>query len=60
MKYVMFRQFTAKEAEEAKAWARANYVPLEPISGVWHPIVQRECTLMNEEDHLDPNPRHEA
>lgn len=28
-------------------WANENYKPGDPISGVWHPIVQAECVMMN-------------
>jgi hypothetical protein len=28
-------------------WAREMYTPFEPINGVWHPVVQAECVIMN-------------
>lgn len=35
------------EEQEFRQWARDNYVPLEPISGVWHPVIQDECAKIN-------------
>lgn len=43
-----FRQLDATEEQEFRAWARANYKPLSPINGVWHPSIQDECRKMNE------------
>jgi hypothetical protein len=43
---------TAEQQQTFKDWARSNYQPFSPISGAWHPIVQRECTIMNEEAKL--------
>ncbi len=45
----MFKTLSESEVIEYKAWARENYKALEPISGLWHPIVQSECTLINDE-----------
>jgi hypothetical protein len=45
----MFRQLTKKEEAAYRAWARANYTRLEPINGVWHPVIQNECSEMNTE-----------
>ncbi len=38
-----------EEYESFKKWARENYAPYGEISGVWHPVVQLECALMNME-----------
>ena len=47
----LFRtDLTPKEEEDMRRWARENYEPLSPIKRVWHPIVQRECVRMNEEE----------
>lgn len=45
----MFRELSEQEIIEYKAWARKNYVPFNPIKGIWHPVVQAECAKMNEE-----------
>jgi hypothetical protein len=45
----MFRDLSFNEACEFRQWARDNYKTGEPISGIWHPIVQDECTKMNKE-----------
>ena len=37
------------EEQEFRQWARENYTPFEMITGLWHPIVQDECRIMNEE-----------
>ena len=44
----LFRNLTPKEQQEFRTWARENYKPLDEIKGIWHPVVQNECTLMNE------------
>ena len=43
----IFRDLTAYEQAEFRAWARANYAPFTPIQGLWHPVVQEECTQIN-------------
>ncbi|KKL58787.1 hypothetical protein LCGC14_2221890 [marine sediment metagenome] len=48
---VLFRVLTAEEEAKFRKWARDNYKLLEPINGVWHPVVQAECVVMNEERH---------
>jgi len=45
----LFRSLDETEAAAFRAWARAHYQPGTPISGIWHPIVQTECTAMNTE-----------
>ena len=45
----LFRELTAKEEREFRQWARDNYQAFEPISGVWHPVVQDECRKINEQ-----------
>ena len=47
----LFRAVTAREADEFRKWARANYKPLDDIKGIWHPVVQTECALINREHH---------
>ena len=46
---MMYRKLSDAEAEEFRKWARKNYKIDSPINGVWHPIVQQECVLMNQE-----------
>lgn len=45
----LFRTLTANEEKSFRQWARENYTPFQPISGIWHPVVQDECKRMNEE-----------
>lgn len=45
----LFRKLSKEETTEFQKWARENYKVGEPISGIWHPVVQSECTKMNEE-----------
>ena len=49
----LFRELSKEEEEAFRKWARENYEPLEPISGVWHPVVQDECRRINQEQNLD-------
>jgi hypothetical protein len=45
----MFRNLGQSEEEAFRLWARENYKPLGPISGIWHPVVQDECAKINSE-----------
>jgi hypothetical protein len=45
----LFKTLTEEEQAEFRVWARENYKRGEPISGVWHPVVQAECVRMNAE-----------
>ena len=45
----LFRNLDETEEKEFRQWARDNYKRMEPISGVWHPVVQDECAKMNAE-----------
>jgi len=45
----LFRELDAEEEAEFRKWSRENYVPGEPINGVWHPICQDECVKINAE-----------
>jgi hypothetical protein len=47
--FISAAEMSPAEQQSFKDWARANYTPFEPISGTWHPIVQAECTLINQE-----------
>lgn len=44
-----FRDLTPEEDAEYRKWARDNYKPLSVIEGIWHPVVQDECTKINKE-----------
>lgn len=46
----LFRELTLDEEKAFRKWARENYVPYEPIQGIWHPVVQDECSKMNKEN----------
>jgi alpha-ketoglutarate-dependent taurine dioxygenase len=43
----LFREANAAEEQAFREWARKHYTPLSPISGLWHPVVQDECRVMN-------------
>jgi hypothetical protein len=43
----LFKELTEEETKEYQQWARENYVPLTPINGVWHPVIQAECAKIN-------------
>ena len=49
----MFKNLAAHEVAEYKEWARENYVKHSEIKGIWHPVIQRECYLINAEE--EPN-----
>jgi len=46
---MLFKKLEVDEIISFRQWARENYSPGEEISGVWHPVVQKECVLINEE-----------
>ena len=45
----MHKQLNQEEERQFRQWARDNYKPYSPISGVWHPVVQAECVKINME-----------
>lgn len=47
---MLFKNLSLEQEGEFRAWARENYKPLEPIKGVWHPVIQDECVKMNIEN----------
>ena len=49
---MIFRALTPAEEERFRSWARNTYEPGSPILGVWHPVVQEECALINRERAL--------
>ena len=44
----LFKELTASEEHNFRQWAKDNYQPFTPISGVWHPVIQDECRRINE------------
>jgi hypothetical protein len=50
----LFRDLSEEDAIAFRAWARANYTPFTPIKGIWHPVIQEECTKMNREGDMTP------
>jgi hypothetical protein len=49
----LFKELTPGEEAAYREWARLNYKPFDPINGVWHPVVQKECAKINEEAEID-------
>ncbi len=45
-----FRTLDDKEAEEFRAWTRANYQPFGMVNPAWHPIVRDECRKIDSEE----------
>lgn len=45
----LFRDLSDEEAKEFRMWTRNNYKRGEVINPVWHPVVQDECKIMNDE-----------
>jgi hypothetical protein len=54
---MMFRELSEDEKVSFRAWARENYTPMEPIQGIWHPVVQEECAKINAEHGDNFNPQ---
>jgi len=49
----LFRDdISSVEEKEFRQWARKHYTPFQAISGLWHPIVQDECRIINEEANI--------
>lgn len=46
---MQFRDLSEDEANKFRQWARDNYQPNSPIDTLWHPVIQVECALMNDE-----------
>lgn len=49
----LFKQLSQEEEVEFRSWARDNYKPFTEISGLWHPCIQDECRVINEEAGKD-------
>jgi len=52
----LFKEPTEKQKENYRKWARDNYEPLTEIKGVWHPVIQEECAIMNKTAEITFNP----
>ena len=44
-----FRELSETEVEEFKQWARDNHKIGDEVSEVWHPVIRKECKLIDEE-----------
>lgn len=51
----MHRELSPEEEKEFRQWARDNYSPYTPISGMWHPRVIEECSKINREKDGEVN-----
>lgn len=47
--FMSFRKLDDDDIQRSRDWARRNYDCFSPINGLWHPVVQAECALMNHE-----------
>lgn len=47
-KSILYRLLTDDQKADFVQWARVNYRPFQPIEGIWHPVIQRECVRINE------------
>ncbi len=43
----LFRPLSPAEVTTFREWARENYEPYAPVQGIWHPVVQQECVVIN-------------
>jgi len=41
-----FRELSSVEEADFKKWAQDNFKVSDEIEEVWHPIVKRECLIM--------------
>lgn len=44
---ILCRKLSKDEVQEFRNWAKTNYKKFNEIKGIWHPIVQFECVLIN-------------
>jgi hypothetical protein len=44
---MLFLKLDEQQEKEFRTWARENYTPFTDINGVWHPVVQDECSKIN-------------
>ena len=43
----LFLDLSKEQELEFRQWARDNYIAFTPIKGIWHPVIQDECRLIN-------------
>jgi hypothetical protein len=55
----IYRDLSPEKIIEFQKWVRENYKPFSPIVGAWHPVIQRECVQMNEEEARKMFVKHE-
>ena len=48
----LFRDLAPDEEQSFRQWARDNYKPFTNINGVWHPVIQDECRIINQAAQL--------
>lgn len=49
----LFINLSKEEEAEFRQWARENYKALTPIDGCWHPVIQDECRIINEQTPIE-------
>jgi hypothetical protein len=49
----LFKRLTTEEDARFRAHTRGTYTPLSEIAGTWHPVVQDECRIINEQFYVD-------
>lgn len=54
MDFKMFKHLSDDEIGDYRQWARDNYQIYSEIKGIWHPVVQLECVMMNLETGYSP------
>lgn len=47
--HMVFRYLSDEEELIFRGQARINYIPFQPIEGIWHPVYQDECVRINHE-----------
>ena len=48
----LFVDLSQEEEQSFRQWARENYTAFTPIDGLWHPVIQDECRLINSSTEL--------
>jgi hypothetical protein len=49
----LFRKLSEEEEKEFRDHARRTYQPFTDIKGIWHPVVQDECRLINQNAEVE-------
>lgn len=45
----LYRELNEQEKQDFRDWARVHYKAYGEIKGIWHIVVQEECTKINRE-----------